>query len=72
MTGARLKEWQPPALMIWGRHDAFFDLAETLSWMQDLPRMETHILDGGHFWLETHAKPALGFMRDFIARTQAK
>jgi pimeloyl-ACP methyl ester carboxylesterase len=23
---------QPPALMLWGRHDAFFDLAETLSW----------------------------------------
>ncbi len=25
---------QPPSLMLWGRHDAFFDIAETLSWMQ--------------------------------------
>lgn len=29
---------QPPALMVWGRHDAFFDLAETPSWMCALPR----------------------------------
>lgn len=69
--GAWLKERQPPALMLWGRHDAFFDLAETLSWMEDLPRMEAQILDGGHFLLETHAEPALGLMRDFIERAQA-
>lgn len=59
---------QPPALMVWGRHDAFFDIAETLSWMQDLPRMEAHILDGGHFLLETHAEAALALMTDFIGR----
>ena len=59
---------QPPALMIWGRHDAFFDIAETLSWIEDLPRMEAHILDGGHFLLETHAEPALALMTDFIRR----
>jgi pimeloyl-ACP methyl ester carboxylesterase len=62
-----LKARQPPALMVWGRHDAFFDIAETLSWMQDLPRMEAHILDGGHFLLETHAAPARALMADFIA-----
>lgn len=60
---------QPPALMVWGRHDAFFDIAETLSWMQALPRMEAHILDGGHFLLETHAAPAAALMVDFIKRT---
>jgi len=65
---AYLATWQPPALMLWGRHDGFFDLAETLSWMQDLPRMEAHILDGGHFLLETHAEPALALMTDFIQR----
>lgn len=63
-----LRTYQPPALMVWGRHDAFFDLAETLSWMEDLPRMEAHILDGGHFLLETHATPAVTFMKDFIER----
>jgi pimeloyl-ACP methyl ester carboxylesterase len=61
---------QPDALMIWGRHDAFFDIAETLSWMQDLPRMEAHILDGGHFLLETHAAEAAALMVQFIDRSE--
>ncbi len=62
---------QPPALMVWGRHDAFFDIAETLSWMQALPRMEAHILDGGHFLLETHAAAAAALMADFVKRTES-
>ncbi|MDW6024337.1 alpha/beta hydrolase [Mesorhizobium sp. BAC0120] len=63
---------QPPALMLWGRHDAFFDLPETLSWMQALPRMEGHIFDAGHFVLETHAAVAGSLIVDFIRRTQRK
>ena len=65
-----LSGWQPEALMIWGRHDAFFDIAETLSWMQALPRMEAHILDGGHFLLETHAAVASALMVQFIGRSE--
>ncbi|GFE78077.1 hydrolase [Steroidobacter agaridevorans] len=65
-----LARWQPPALMLWGRHDAFFDIAETLSWMQALPRMEAHIFDGGHLLLETHAAAAVPLMLDFICRTR--
>ena len=61
-----LARWQPPALMLWGRHDTFFDLAEVVSWMQDLPRMEAHILDGAHFLLETHAARAASLIRDFV------
>src|SRR5690606_24807692 len=63
---------QPPALMLWGRHDAFFDIAETLSWMQDLPRMEAHVFDAGHLLLETHAAPATVLMAEFIARSRAR
>ncbi len=64
-----LARWQPPALMLWGRHDAFFDLAETLSWMRDLPRMEAHVFDAGHLLLKTHAAEAVSLMLDFIRRT---
>lgn len=63
-----LRRWQPPALMLWGRHDTFFDLAETLSWMHALPRMEAHILDGPHFLLETHAGECAALMLDFLRR----
>jgi pimeloyl-ACP methyl ester carboxylesterase len=65
-----LARWQPPSLMIWARHDPFFDLPEVLSWMQDLPRMESHVLDAGHKLLETHAAPASALMLDFIRRSQ--
>jgi hypothetical protein len=58
--------------MLWGRHDPFFDLAEVLSWMQTLPRMEAHVLDAGHKLLETHAAVAASLMLGFIRRTQAK
>jgi pimeloyl-ACP methyl ester carboxylesterase len=65
-----LARWQPPSLMVWGRHDPFFDLAEVLSWMQTLPRMEAHVLDAGHKLLETHSAAAVSLMLDFIRRTQ--
>ncbi len=65
-----LARWQPPALMLWARHDPFFDLAEVLSWMQALPRMEAHVFDAGHKLLETHAAAATSLMRDFIRRSQ--
>ena len=64
-----LERWQPPALMVWGRHDIYFDLAEVLSWMRALPRMEAHVLDAGHLLLETHAAAAASLMLDFIGRT---
>jgi pimeloyl-ACP methyl ester carboxylesterase len=57
---------QPPALLLWGRHDVFFDIAEVHSWMVDLPRMEAHVFDGGHFLLETHARQAGQLMLDFV------
>lgn len=63
-----LEQWQPPALMIWGRHDIYFDLAEVFSWMRALPRMEAHVLDAGHLLLETHAAVAVSLMLDFIGR----
>jgi pimeloyl-ACP methyl ester carboxylesterase len=65
-----LARWQLPSLMLWGRHDAFFDLAEVLSWMRALPRMEAHVFNAGHFLLETHAAAAVSLMLDFIRRTQ--
>jgi pimeloyl-ACP methyl ester carboxylesterase len=63
-----LRRRQPPALMLWGRHDVFFELDETVSWMKALPRMEAHILDGPHFLLETHAAECAALMKRFVRR----
>jgi pimeloyl-ACP methyl ester carboxylesterase len=65
-----LARWQPAALMLWGRHDVFFELEETLSWMKALPRMETHILDGPHLLLETHSDECAALMSEFVRRVE--
>lgn len=67
-----LDRWRPPALMMWGRHDIFFDLQETSAWMKALPRMEAHILDGAHFLLETHASECAALMRSFVERVEGR
>jgi len=61
-----LAKHQPQALLLWGRHDIFFDIAEVQSWLMDLPRMEAHILDAGHLLLETHARKAADLMLEFV------
>jgi pimeloyl-ACP methyl ester carboxylesterase len=65
-----LAQRQPPALLLWGRHDIYFDLAEVESWMRALPRMEAHVFDAGHLLLETHSAAAVPLMREFIRQTQ--
>jgi pimeloyl-ACP methyl ester carboxylesterase len=67
-----LVQRQPKALLLWGRHDIYFDIAEVESWMRDLPRMEAHVFDAGHLLLETHSDAAAPLMVDFIRRTQAR
>jgi pimeloyl-ACP methyl ester carboxylesterase len=66
-----LADHQPRALLLWGRHDIFFDIAEVHSWMLDLPRMEAHVFDAGHLMLETHAAEAAELMLNFVDRSVA-
>lgn len=66
-----LKAHQPSALMVWGRHEPYFDIAEIPSWLTDLPRMEAHILNGGHLLLETHAAKAAALMQSFLEEAVA-
>ncbi|RRS01206.1 alpha/beta fold hydrolase [Glycomyces terrestris] len=57
---------QPPALVLWGRHDPFFDVEEVLAYLRALDRADAHILDGGHLLLETHAPECAALMRAFV------
>lgn len=57
---------QPPALLLWGRHDRYFAIEEMLAYHRELDRLEMHIFDGGHQLLETHAPECAALMRDFI------
>ena len=58
---------QPPALIIWGKHDVFFDVAEASCYKRDLPEAEIHILDGGHMALETNFNDVLDIISSFMS-----
>jgi pimeloyl-ACP methyl ester carboxylesterase len=50
-----LQQYQPPLLAVWGKNDVSFIPAGAEAFKQDLPQAEIHLLDTGHFALETHA-----------------
>ena len=60
---------QPPLLAVWGRHDPAFVPAGAEAYKQDLPNAEVHLLDTGHFALETHHREIAGYVREFLDRT---
>ena len=58
----------PPTLAVWGQNDPFFLPAGADAYRRDNPAAEVHLLDTGHFALETHAVEIANFIRDFLAR----
>jgi pimeloyl-ACP methyl ester carboxylesterase len=65
---AWLRERRPPMLVVWGRYDPVFDIAEVAALKQDVPRAEVHVLDAGHFALDEAANEVAGLMRGFLRR----
>ena len=68
-------EWQayfrkarPPTLIVWGKNDEIFPAAGATPYQRDLPRAEIHLLDTGHFALETHGAEMARLIRDFLGR----
>ncbi|MEZ2440248.1 alpha/beta fold hydrolase [Chitinophaga sp. RCC_12] len=57
---------QPPALVIWGKYDAFFSVDEAHCYKRDLPGAQVHIVDGGHMALETNFDEVLKLMINFL------
>jgi pimeloyl-ACP methyl ester carboxylesterase len=60
------RKYQPPALIIWGKYDVYFDVAEAYCYKKDLYKAETHILEGGHMALETNFDEVLNLIRSFM------
>jgi pimeloyl-ACP methyl ester carboxylesterase len=51
---AFFREKQPPTLIVWGKNDPIFPAEGAAPYKRDLPKAEIHLLDTGHFALETH------------------
>lgn len=61
------QQYQPPALMLWGRHDPYFAIEEVEAYAKDLKHLEQHVYDGPHLLLETHYRECADRMRAFIS-----
>src|SRR6185295_6395967 len=61
-----MHETQPPLLVIWGKHDLPFDLGEPVRYRKDVPNAQVHVLDAGHFALDTAADEIAALVRGFV------
>lgn len=68
---AYLREHQPPTLILWGPKDGYMPAGSARAYSRDLPDAEIHLLDGGHWLLETHLNEALALTREFLSRVHA-
>lgn len=63
------RTYQPPLLVTWGgKNDEIFGVAGAEAFHRDFPNGEFHLLDTGHFALETHGEEISGYIRDFMPR----
>jgi pimeloyl-ACP methyl ester carboxylesterase len=65
---AFLRERQPPTLIVWGPQDGYMPEAAARAYRRDLPGAELHLLDGGHWALETNLDEIVTHVRDFLER----
>ena len=63
-----LRDHQPPTLIVWGEHDEISPAAGAEPYKRDLDKLEYHLIDTGHFALETHGQEIADLMRDFLSR----
>jgi pimeloyl-ACP methyl ester carboxylesterase len=61
-----MREKQPRLLVIWGKYEPSFDSSELESYRRDVPNADVHIVDGGHFALDTAADEIAALVNQFI------
>src|SRR5271154_6282459 len=59
---------QPPTLIVWGKNDFIFPPEGAAPYARDLTNLETHLLDTGHFALETHGEEIASRIEGFLSK----
>jgi pimeloyl-ACP methyl ester carboxylesterase len=68
---AHLRDNRPPTLIVWGPQDGYMPEASARAFLRELPDAELHLLDGGHWLLETNLDEVVGLVRDFLDRVHS-
>ena len=66
---AWMREHQPSMLVVWGKYDLSFELSEPEAYRRDVPSAEVHILDGGHFALDTASDDIADLVDVFLKKS---
>jgi len=66
---AYFREFKPPLLAIWGKHDPFFIPPGAQAYRRDNPNATVTFLDTGHFALETHVDEIAVEIHKLLARS---
>lgn len=65
---AYFREHQPPVLIAWGKNDQIFPAAGAEPYKRDLKTLEFHLLDAGHFALESNGSEIAKLIREFLGK----
>jgi pimeloyl-ACP methyl ester carboxylesterase len=68
---AWMRARQPRLLVIWGKHDPSFDISEPEAYRRDVADAQVHVLDAGHFALDTAADEIAALVSGFVPHEQA-
>ena len=63
-----MRKHRPPLLAVWGKNDPFFLPAGAEAFKRDNPAAEVHLIDAGHFALESRAPEIATLIREFLGR----
>jgi pimeloyl-ACP methyl ester carboxylesterase len=69
---AWMREKQPRLLVSWGKYDLSFDPGEPERYRKDGPNAEVHVLDAGHFALDTAADEIAALVRAFVTSSRGE
>ncbi len=61
-----MRDVRPRLLVLWGKYDLSFDPSEPQAYARDVPDAQVHVLDAGHFALDTAADEIAALMRGFL------
>ena len=61
-----MQETQPRLLVLWGKYDLSFESTEPEAYRRDVPKAQVHVLDAGHFALDTAADEIAALVADFF------
>jgi len=67
---AWMRETQPRLLVIWGRYELSFDSGEPERYRKDVRNAEVHVVDGGHFALDTAADEIAALVQGFVGSSR--